>query len=237
METIWIALGLWAITSLGLLGFFRLWGQSGLYAYMAIAINAANIQVLKRTWLPFLAEPVAIGTVVFTSLFLCSDLLQEFYGKAAAIRGIWMGFAAQLLFIAFLGLGILYPPHPDASDPFHQAMALLFTPAWRFLAASLISYIGCQHVNAFLYAKLRKWWKGRHLGLRNWICSFISSVYDHILFTWLAWYIFAATPMDGQTLLWTYMIHAFVVRILVSSTHVGLMYVARWINGSRGALV
>lgn len=236
METIWIALSLWAITSLGLLGFFRLWGQSGLYVYMAIAINAANIQVLKRTWLPFLAEPVAIGTVVFTSLFLCSDLLQEFYGKAAAIRGIWMGFAAQLLFTALLGFGILYPPHPDASDPFHQAMALLFTPAWRFLAASLISYMGCQYANAFLYEALGRWWQGGYLGLRNWACSFISSLCDHILFTWLAWYVFAATPVDGQTLLWTYMIHAFVVRILVSSTHGGLMYIARWINVSRGTL-
>jgi uncharacterized integral membrane protein (TIGR00697 family) len=228
METIWIALALWAVTGISLLGFFRMWGQQGLYVYMAIAINAANIQILKRTWVPFLEEPVALGTVVFTSLFLCNDLLQEFYGKAAAIRGIWVGFASHLLFTAFLGFGILYPPHPDAADPYHQAMVLLFTPAWRFFAASLISYVACQYVNTSLYALLRVVLRGRYLGFRNWICSFVGGVCDHVLFTVLAWYVFSTIHIDGQTLLWTYMIGAFIIRVMVSSTHVGFMYLARW---------
>ena len=232
MEVIWIAIALWAVTAASLLGFFRTWGQQGLYVYMAIAINAANIQVLKRTWVPFLEEPVALGTVVFTSLFLCNDMLQEFYGKAAAIRGIWIGFASQLLFASFLGLGILYPPHPDVADPFHQAMALLFTPAWRFFAASLLSYVTSQYVNTVLYALLRRLWQGRYLGLRNWVCSFIGGICDHLLFSFLAWYVLAPTPMDRHTLVWTYMIGSFLIRVVISSTHVGFIYLARWLHAA-----
>ena len=61
-----------------------LFGEIGLYIYSAIAIIVANIQVLKLVKFSFFSEPIALGTVLFASTFLCTDILAEYYGAKKA---------------------------------------------------------------------------------------------------------------------------------------------------------
>ena len=64
--------------------FLKLFGEVGLYVYSVIAIIAANIQVLKLVKFSFFSEPIALGTVLFASTFLCTDILAEYYGTKKA---------------------------------------------------------------------------------------------------------------------------------------------------------
>jgi len=229
MNALWIAMIMGIMAGGSLMLLFRYGGKSGLYVYLAVAIQASNLQVLKQTFVSFWAYPIPAGSVVFASVFLCNDLLQEFYGKQAAVRGIWLGFASQLLFTVFVGLGVMYPPYPDGTDPMHQAMVLLFTPAWRLFVASVVAYLVCQYFNTGLYFVLRRMLKGRYLGARNWITACSSNILDQVFFSFLAWKILAPVPVDGQTLLWTYMMGPFWVRLAVSQTHFLWMYLAKWL--------
>ena len=64
--------------------FLKLFGYIGLYIYSAVAIIAANIQVLKQVDFFYSPEPVALGTALFASTFLCTDILSEYFGKEKA---------------------------------------------------------------------------------------------------------------------------------------------------------
>ena len=127
--------------------FAKFFGKDGLYIYSVIAIIIANIQVLKAIELPPLLHPVPLGNIVFTSLFLVSDIITECYGKDAAKRGIWLGFMASIMFSVIMVITIgLKPLDPrDTSHAifveYHDAISLLFTPAMSLLIASLIAYL------------------------------------------------------------------------------------------------
>ena len=60
--------------------FLKFFGEVGLYVYTSIAVIAANIQVLKIVKFPFFSDPIALGTILFASTFLCTDILSEYYG-------------------------------------------------------------------------------------------------------------------------------------------------------------
>ena len=82
VEYIWIFFLLFCF--LTILNFLKLFGYIGKYIYSAIAVIAGNIQVLKTVDFFYSFEPVALGTILFTSTFLCTDILSEHYGKEKA---------------------------------------------------------------------------------------------------------------------------------------------------------
>ena len=61
--------------------FLKIFGYVGVYIYTSVAIIAANIQVLKTVDFFYSPEPVALGTVLFASTFLCTDILSENFDK------------------------------------------------------------------------------------------------------------------------------------------------------------
>ena len=83
---------------LSVLIFLKLFGEVGLYVYTVIAIIAANIQVLKLVKFSFFSEPIALGTVLFASTFLCTDILAEYYGaKKARILNIKLSINEEIM--------------------------------------------------------------------------------------------------------------------------------------------
>ena len=80
----------------------KLFGKVGIYLYTAIAVIAANIQILKIVKFSFLDEPVALGTILFASTFLCTDILAEYYGVKKARKNVLIGFAGFLLMTFFI---------------------------------------------------------------------------------------------------------------------------------------
>ncbi|SVC77236.1 uncharacterized protein METZ01_LOCUS330090 [marine metagenome] len=62
----------------------KLFGEAGMYIYTVIAVIGANIQVLKIVDFPFFSNLVALGTILFSSIFLTTDILTEYYGAKLA---------------------------------------------------------------------------------------------------------------------------------------------------------
>ena len=68
---------------------FRM-GKSWLLAYIGVCIVLANIFVTKQINLFGLAATG--GNVVYGSVFLATDLLNEHYGKEEAKKAVYIGF-------------------------------------------------------------------------------------------------------------------------------------------------
>ena len=67
------------ICLLTILLLLKLFGEVGIFIYTVIAIISANIQVLKIVEFPFFSNPIALGTILFSSTFLATDILTEYY--------------------------------------------------------------------------------------------------------------------------------------------------------------
>ena len=88
-ELLWIIFLFFCFSSI--LIFLKIFGYIGLYIYSVIAVIAANIQVLKIVDFFYSPEPIALGTVLFASTFLCTDILSEYFGKEKARQNVLIG--------------------------------------------------------------------------------------------------------------------------------------------------
>ena len=89
-ELMWVIMLLFCFVSI--LIFLRLFGYIGVFIYSAMAVIGGNIQVLKTVDFFYSPEPVALGTILFASTFLCTDILSEYFGKEKARMNILIGF-------------------------------------------------------------------------------------------------------------------------------------------------
>jgi len=181
----------------------RLFGCAGLYVYIAVAVIGANIQVLKAVQFSFYDNPVALGTILFSSTFLATDLLAEQYGATAAQRGVWLGFVAYLFFVLVMLLTLGYAPlTPEQAGenmawalPYQDHLLALFLPQPAFFAAGMIAYLFSQFHDVWLFDKLKTLFSGHHLWLRNNVATILSALIDNTVFSLLAWIVFAANPL------------------------------------------
>ena len=210
--------------------FARIFGKEGLYIYSAIAIIASNIQVLKGVNLYGFAHPVPLGDIVFTSLFLVGDIITECWGRPAAQKGIWLGFAASLMFslVMFMVVGMQPLEHSDSFfAKSHDAMALLFTPSFSILAASLIAYFISLWFDVGIFYMMKITLKDKHLWLRSFVSSSIGLIIDIFVFNIFAWVIFAVVEIPLDTVLDSYVMNMIKIRILLTICSIPVFYIVK----------
>lgn len=230
------ALTLWTfiLCAITIFGLLRFYGLAGLYTYNVLAIVVANIQVLSVTQYQSFAEPVALGTVIFTTTFFVNDVITEHYGAEAAKKSVWLGFWGQILVTVWMVLALAHklPTLDGASANIqgaHQnylATLQLFAPSIRILAASLIAYFCSQWLDILIFNKIRNVTAGKYLWLRQNVAMFISGALDTFLFSFLAWMLFSSTAISWHELFFTYFITAQIMRFALNITFTPLMYMS-----------
>ncbi len=201
---------------------FRVFGLVGLYVYSSAATITANIQVLKLMTFSSMAEPVALGTAVFSTIFLCNDIITEHYGSEAAKKNIWLSFVTQILVTITMVVAIGF--NPPNGDKAHDAISLLFLPAPRLLIASLVAFVVSQLFNINIFQALSKICKEKMLWLRSNAALMISELVDNIIFSSLAWVILSPTPVSMTTLIYTYIIGTYILRVIFAIFSTPIIY-------------
>ncbi len=204
----------------------RLYGAAGLMVYSALAVIVANLQVQTATRYQFFEEPIALGTVVFSSIFIVSGILTEYYGKAQARQAVWMSFSGMIFVTLFMLFTIGFKPAPGF-DQAHQAMCVLFFPAPALIAASLIAYAAGQLNDIWIFAALSKLTRGKFLWLRSFVATLIGAFFDNLIFSVLAWIIFAPHPLSWSTVFFTYVLGTYILRVFVAFIGIPFVYLAR----------
>jgi uncharacterized integral membrane protein (TIGR00697 family) len=211
----------------------RFFGKEGLYVYAVVATLASNIQVLKAVNLYGFESPVPLGDIVFTTLFLVGDIITECWGREAAQRCIWLGFVSSLCFSMIMLMVVGMSPIDPASgaDPFfleaHKAMATLFTPSFSILAASLIAYFVSLWFDVGIFYIMKKTLKDKLLWLRTFVASGVGIIVDTIVFSTLAWVVFAVSVLSLDAVVNSYMINAIKIRIILTIFSIPVFYLVR----------
>ncbi len=223
-ELLWFILLITSFSSILL--FLKLFGYVGIYIYSSVAIIAANIQVLKNVDFFYSPEPVALGTILFASTFLCTDILSEYYDKEKAKKNVLIGFCAFLLMTIFMLITIGF--NPSSRDWIQNSLSDVFTPMTRFFLASMIAYLVSQYIDIWIYGLIKKISSNKYLWIRNNLSTIFSSLIDNTVFSLFAWILLNPNPETLYNVLMIYIFGTYFIRILIAIIDTPFLYITKY---------
>ena len=207
--------------------FLKLFGKSGLFAWIGICAVFANVEVLILVHAFGMDQ--TLGNTLFASSFLATDILSELYGKKDANKGVLVGIITTVLFILLSTMWINYvPAEGDWAMPFVKQ---LFANTPRVLIASLIAYAVSEAFDVWLY---HKWWtltekrfgnKDKYLWFRNNFSTLFSQLVNIVIFNFGAFLGIYSLPQ-----LFSITLACYVIYIVTSLLHTPFIYLAKKIN-------
>ncbi len=182
---------------------FRLFGKAGLYAWVAIGTIIANIQVLKTVDIFMISA--TLGNIMFASIYLATDVLNDIYGRKVAKRAVWLGFSSTLVMIIVMQISLAF--QPSDADMAQNALKSIFDVVPRIAFASIIAYIIGQHIDVFIFNVIKRIFKSdRTFFIRAYGSTTLSSIFDTALFVLIAFYGSLPNPVIFEIFITTYLL-------------------------------
>ena len=155
---------------------------SGLLITLYLTANLMAVKVIS-------IGPLALfdaGTITFPIAYMLSDVLAEIWGYKTAKKVIFLTFACNALMVIFTAIGIILP-YPDYMAEVQTAYTTVYTYVPRIVAASLISFLAGDIMNAKILVLMRdRAENGRHLWMRTIGSSAAGYLIDTVLFVLIA---------------------------------------------------
>ncbi|MBO1197844.1 queuosine precursor transporter [Staphylococcus simiae] len=162
---------------------YRAFGKQGLIAWVAIGTIIANIQVIKTV--EIFGISATLGNVMFASIYLATDILNDIYGRKVAKRAVWLGFSSTLVMIIVMQVSLQFIPSAD--DVAQQGLETIFNIVPRIALGSIIAYIIGQHIDVFIFSVIKKIFSSdKTFIIRAYGSTIISSIIDTALFVTIA---------------------------------------------------
>jgi len=218
-ELLWI--GLLLTSFLMVILAYKLFGKTGLYIWTAVGVILANIQVMKT--IQVFGLVTAMGNVIYSSLFLVTDIINENHSKKDAQKAVWIGFFVLIATTVIMQISIQFIP--DESDFLSQHITAIFSFLPRIALASLTAYLISQSHDVWIYAKLKKRHKKKFLWLRNNLSTVTSQLIDNTVFTLIAFVGVFSWDVIAQIFITSY-----ILKVIVAACDTPFIYMARKIN-------
>ena len=146
---LWIG---FALVNFGLIVLvYKLFGKSGLFAWIAMGTILANIQVTKSVDfdLGFVVFSATLGNIMYGTLFLVTDALGEKYGIKAAKKAVYIGFFSLISMVILMQISLMF--EPNDFDFVQGSMETIFGLVPRIALGSLIAYAVSQMLDVYLF--------------------------------------------------------------------------------------
>ena len=209
------------LTFTGVLLAKKLFGKNGVIAWVAIATVLANIITAKNAMICGLST--AIGTVMFASTFLATDILSECYDKKSAKKAVMIGLFADAVLIISTQIALLYAPSEfDYAD---GAMRTLFSLNLRISLASAFMYFVANMADVYIFNKIKERMNGKKLWIRNNVSTILCNCLENFGFIFLAF----VGIYDMGTIL-TIAISTSIIELIVAVLDTPFLYVAKHIK-------
>lgn len=176
-----------AVNFMLFLACYRLFGRTGLYAWIAFATVIANIQVTKTIELSIgtFGIIMTLGNTIYTTISMSTDLLNEKYGQAEAKRAVWFGFFTLITTTIMMQMVLQFTP--QETDFAQESLTTIFGLMPRLAAASLLAYLIGQFLDVKVYTYLRKRYGAKNqFWIRTNVSTGISQLVDSVIFCTVA---------------------------------------------------
>lgn len=205
-----------------LLLFFKLFGKTGLFVWIAVSTIIANIQVNKT--IEVIGLTATLGNTVYGSIFLATDILNEKYGPKAANQSVIYGFASAILMVISMSLTLLFIPAEN--DFASEALQTIFNPAIRIVSGSLLAYLASQFLDIKLFNVIKnKLPNDKYLWVRNNIATITSQALDSLIFVVVA---FAFT--FSNDILLEIFLTTLLIKVIIAVLDTPFLYISKRIK-------
>lgn len=201
----------------------RIFGRAGVFAWIAVATIFANIFEAKN--IALFGLQLGAGHVMFGSVFLATDILNECYGKDEAKRGVLVGLFADVALIVLGQICRLYLP--SAADSVNGAVQTLFAMSMRITAASAVMFFISNWADVLLFAKIKEITKGKYLWLRNNVATIVCNCIENFLF-----YIFAFYGVFSMAQIVSMGLATCLLEVVIGVCDTPFLYLARALKGA-----
>ncbi|WP_010278474.1 queuosine precursor transporter [Paenibacillus senegalensis] len=198
---------------------YRLFGRTGLYAWVAFATVIANIQVVKTIEVAMLVT--TLGNTIYATIYMATDLINEKHGPREARKAVWFGFFTLITSTIMMQMALVFKPQPG--DLAQESLELIFGLLPQLALGSLCAYGVSQLLDVHLFAYLKRRFPERNqLWIRMNGSTGISQMVDTLVFCTIAFY--GLYPLDVwlQIVLTTYLF-----KVIVSISATPVLYLAR----------
>ncbi len=219
-ELLWL---IFAITNFVLMiGMYKLFGRVGIFVWIGIATIIANIQVIKS--IELFGMSATLGNIMYGTIFLGTDALNEIYGKKQAKRAVFMGFYVLIATLILMQLMLLFIPGP--SDFGQEPLSIIFGFWVRLIIGSLAAFLVSQLLDVTLFQWIKsKLPANKWLWVRNNGSTILSQAIDTLIFVPIA---FLGT-MPFETVV-EIAISTYIIKIMVAVLDTPFLYAMKRIK-------
>lgn len=162
-----------------------------LYSIFVSCIILANVTASKLTelTLPYLGEVIIpVGFIGFGLAFLCTDLINELYGKKAAEDIIIPTILSMIIGWALIYIAIWFPS--SSVYPLGDEFAAVMGGSWFVVTAGIVTMAISQYIDINMFNYFRNKTNGKQKWIRNIGSTSISQFIDTFVFIMLAFVVF-----------------------------------------------
>ena len=224
-ELLWL---IFALINFGLIvGVYKLFGKTGLFAWIALGTILANIQVTKSIDFQVGNFVIAatLGNIMYGTLFLVTDALGEKYGKKDAKKAVFIGFFSLLATVIVMQFALLF--EPNDFDFAQGSLETIFGFLPRLALGSLTAYAVSQLFDVYFFQKIKeKYSSDKTLWLRNNGSTIVSQLIDSIIFVPIAFAPIVLFGADGLPweIVWEIFWTTYVIKVIVAALDTPFVY-------------
>lgn len=160
------------------------------------------------------------GFMFFPFTYVINDIITENFGLKISRKIIFIGMCMNVFFGLALDFVVYLPFANTVSDIDYFACAL--SGSYRIFAASIVSYLFGELMNAHILMHLKTLWRSKMLWLRSCISITISASIETILFMYIAF-----GGILGHDQIWTIMSIQIPFKIIYIVFFIPLLYYFR----------
>jgi queuosine precursor transporter len=160
--------------------------------------------------------PAAV--IVYVVTYLITDVIGEVYGKDAARKTVRAGFFTQVIALVFIFIAIQLPAAPVFGS--QEEFQLILGGSFRVILASLLSYVVSQHLDVYIFHRLKAKHGEKKLWLRNNLSTMTSQLIDTSIFITVAF-----AGIVPTSVLFTMILTQYVFKFIVAVIDTPIAYV------------
>ena len=194
---------------------YKYLGKNGLFLWIIVATLVSNIQTVKTVEL--FGLETSLGTILYGSTFLATDILNYKYGLKESRKTITYGFLSMIIMTIFMIICLLY--QPSVNDFSQESLSIIFSFNIRITIASLVGFCVSQFMDTLIFYKLQK--KYKKLWLSNNVSTMFCQIVDTVIFTLITY----AGTMNLNAII-EIMISMYIFKFFVALLDTPFMYLA-----------
>lgn len=225
----WLIFLIETVIIFGLLVFVnKVFKKEGVIAWVGIATVLANVITAKNA--EVFGMNTAIGTVMFASTFLATDILVECYGKEYAKKAVCIGLFSSALLIIATQIALWYTPSMfDIAD---APMRELFGLNMRISISSMVMYFVANMADIIIFEKIKEKTAGKKMWLRNNVATILCNCLENFGFIFFAF----VGIYDGVTII-NIAISTSVIEMIAAVIDTPFLYLSKWLRKNKGGEV